>query len=216
MYRHGRVTMEVEAPEVPGAVTAAILIGLSQSPTYLITSHVEILCNHSTGHRSSAASESHDEIDVELLGGDPTHWQTNVFTLSSKDKEPLYGVLGWMTGLPQKSKISKTHNYTIDWNAERIVWSLDGKQTRTLMKGVVPFLVSSIVYLNNLYCSTADTHINGTYHYPVHPLRVQLGIWDASNPIGTSEWAHGPIDWKTAPSRMTATVKTVIVECPYT
>lgn len=63
--------------------------------------------------------------------------------------------------------------------------------------------------------SSADTKINGTLHYPSHAARVQLGIWDASNPAGTSEWAKGPIDWDSAPHKMSATFRSVSVECPY-
>ena len=59
----------------------------------------------------------------------------------------------------------------------------------------------------------AETEINGTMHYPSHAARVQLGIWDASNPAGTSEWARGPIDWKAAPKRISATFKSVTIEC---
>lgn len=55
--------------------------------------------------------------------------------------------------------------------------------------------------------------MNGTVHYPSQPSRIQLGIWDASNPEGTSEWAKGPIDWQKAPSSISATVKSLSVEC---
>jgi hypothetical protein len=60
-----------------------------------------------------------------------------------------------------------------------------------------------------------DTDINGIKHFPSHASRIQLGIWDASNPAGTSSWAKGPIDWDTTPPRVTAVVKSVTVECPY-
>lgn len=55
--------------------------------------------------------------------------------------------------------------------------------------------------------------INGTSHFPTHASRIQLGIWDASSPEGTSEWAKGPINWQNAPATMTAIVKSVLVEC---
>ena len=50
-------------------------------------------------------------------------------------------------------------------------------------------------------------------HYPTHVSRIQLGIWDASSPSGTSEWAGGPIDWKKAPEEIVATFHSVTVEC---
>ena len=83
---------------------------------------------------NAGASNSRDEVDVELLGGDPSHWQTNVFTMNPEDKEPLYGVLGEIEKYPTKSTINKAHNYTIDWNAERIIWSVDGSEIRTLKR----------------------------------------------------------------------------------
>ncbi|KAI0351873.1 concanavalin A-like lectin/glucanase [Trametes cingulata] len=164
---HGKVTYTFSGPAVPGVVTAAILI-----------------------------ADEHDEIDVELVGGDPQHWQTNVFAPAAQDKQPLYGVFGEIEDYAHAPKnVKETHSYTIDWNAERIQWSVDGSVVRTLRKG--------------------DTKKNGALHYPSHPARLQLGIWDASAPAGTSEWAHGPIDWDKAPSRMSAVFERIQVECPY-
>jgi hypothetical protein len=64
---------------------------------------------------------------------------------------------------------------------------------------------------------TEDTRIDGSpiLHYPLYPTRLQLGIWDASSPSGTSAWAKGPIDWEKAPEVISAIVKSVTVECPY-
>ena len=45
-FRYGRFTLEVSGPPVPGVVTAVVLM----------------------------APEG-DEIDIEILGGDPHHWQ---------------------------------------------------------------------------------------------------------------------------------------------
>ena len=59
------------------------------------------------------------------------------------------------------------------------------------------------------------TSKNGALHYPTHVSRLQFGIWDASSPAGTSEWARGPIDWNKAPRRMSAVFESIQVECPY-
>lgn len=61
--------------------------------------------------------------------------------------------------------------------------------------------------------ATDETTKNGGMHYPQHAAKIQLGIWDASNPLGTSQWAKGPINWDKAPAKMTAVVKSVTVEC---
>ncbi|KAH9855274.1 concanavalin A-like lectin/glucanase [Lenzites betulinus] len=164
---YGKVTYTLSAPAVAGVVSAAILI-----------------------------ADEHDEIDIELLGADPKHWQTNVFSPAPHDEQPLYGAFGGIEDFSHGPKdVSDVHSYTIDWNAERIEWSVDGTEVRTLHK--------------------VDTKKNGALHYPTHPTRLQLGIWDASAPAGTSEWARGPIDWETAPNKMRVTFQSVQVECPY-
>ncbi|KAI0915250.1 hypothetical protein AcW1_007081 [Taiwanofungus camphoratus] len=163
---YGKVTFTVSGPLVPGVVTAAILI-----------------------------ADQHDEIDVELLGGDPSHWQTNVYAPSPQDKQPLWGVFGEIEDYAHGGSVQGAHEYTVDWNDERIIWSVDGVQVRTLKKD--------------------QTQKNGALHFPSHPTRIQLGIWDASAPAGTAQWAKGPIDWSSAPKKMTATFKSVSVECPY-
>ncbi|OSD00131.1 glycoside hydrolase family 16 protein [Trametes coccinea BRFM310] len=164
---YGTVTFTFSGPATPGVVTAAILI-----------------------------ADQHDEIDIELVGGDPKHWQTNVFAPSPRDEQPLYGVFGEIDDYPHGQKsVEATHSYTIDWNEDRIQWSADGAVVRTLRKD--------------------DTKKNGALHYPSHFARLQLGIWDASSPAGTSEWARGPINWDDAPRRMSATFDSIEVKCPY-
>ncbi|KAI0742066.1 glycoside hydrolase [Daedaleopsis nitida] len=165
--RYAKVTYTFSAPAVSGVVTAAILI-----------------------------APERDEIDIELLGGDTSHWQTNVFAPASGETEPLYNAFNTIQIYPYKPKtVSAVHSYTIDWSPERIVWSVDDFQVRTLHKD--------------------DTERNGALHFPTHVSRLQFGIWDASAPEGTSEWARGPIDWSKAPKRMSAVFKSVKVECPY-
>ncbi|KAH9829986.1 concanavalin A-like lectin/glucanase [Rhodofomes roseus] len=166
-FLYGRVTYTIAAPPVvSGVVTAAILI-----------------------------ADEGDEVDVELLGGDPSHWQTNVYAPNPKDQGPLWGVFGEIEDYPDGGDGSQSHEYTVDWNAERIVWSVDGQSIRTITKG--------------------GTEKNGALHYPSHPTRLSLGIWDASSPVGTAQWAKGPIDWSNAPERITATITKVSLECPY-
>ena len=77
-----------------------------------------------------------DEIDIELLGGDTSHWQTNVFAPARGETEPLYNAFNTLQTYPYKPKtVSAVHSYTIDWSPERIVWSVDGSQVRTLQQG---------------------------------------------------------------------------------
>ncbi|KAL1696653.1 glycoside hydrolase family 16 protein [Schizophyllum commune] len=162
---HGKVTWEVSAPAVSGVVTAVILVG----------------------------TKTPGEIDVELLGGDPAHWQTNVFAPTAQDPRPLFGTFSSVEDVPGPEGIPAFHKYSIDWNDERIIWAVDGKDVRTLER--------------------AKARKDGFEHYPTGELRVQLGIWDASSPAGTSEWARGPIEWQKTASRISAYVRSVEVEC---
>ncbi|KAJ8482587.1 hypothetical protein ONZ45_g14899 [Pleurotus djamor] len=171
---YGKVSYEVSAPVGRGRggiITAIILMG-----------------------------DSHDEIDIELLSGDPSHWQTNAFAPAESDTQPLYGVQSSIEEVPrcknywETPSIGERHIYTIDWNAERIVWGIDGKDVRTL--------------------TAKDAVIDGISRYPVKPMRVQMGVWDGSSPEGTSEWALGPVNWRQQPERLTATIHSVTIECP--
>ncbi|OCH84696.1 glycoside hydrolase [Obba rivulosa] len=162
---YGRVTFYVSGPLVPGIVTAAILVG-----------------------------DSHDEIDIELLGGDSTHWQTNVFAPSPRDHGTIYGVFSGLEDYAH-GNAEDPHAYTIDWSPQRIAWSVDGREVRAL--------------------TPDQTLKNSARHYPVRPMRIQLGIWDASSPQGTAAWAKGPVDWTKAPHKTSAMFKNVTVDCPY-
>ena len=81
-------------------------------------------------------ADEHDEIDIELVGGDPNHWQTNVFAPAPHEKQPLYATFGATHNYARSAKsVSAVHSYTIDWSPEQIVWRVDGTEVRTLRKG---------------------------------------------------------------------------------
>lgn len=86
---------------------------------------------------------------------------------------------------------------------------MDGADVRTLRKGNVDLLTLE----NESHSSPEDTIRNGVYHFPSHPAHIQLGVWDASSPSGTAAWAKGPVDWKSAPSSMSAMVKSIRIGC---
>ncbi len=64
-----------------------------------------------------------DEIDVEILGKDPTKMQTNYITDGKGGHETMID-LGF-----DASK--GYHSYRIDWKNNEIVWYVDGKQVHT-------------------------------------------------------------------------------------
>ncbi|KAJ7668360.1 glycoside hydrolase family 16 protein [Mycena rosella] len=131
-----------------------------------------------------------DEIDIEFVCGEPDSWQTNLFVADPRDSRPEYGVF---SSKQKVDSVTKLHSYSIDINGEKITWSIDNMIVKTLAKN--------------------ECTRNGFLHYPTHTMRVQLGIWDASSPAGTAEWGRGPVNWTGAPDKITATVKSVTVEC---
>lgn len=167
-FLYGKISMTVAATQVPGSVTALVLFGTTTA----------------------------DEIDTEILGGDPTHWQTNVFRPAPGETEPLYGIFGGVHSYANGGTTGGLHTYVIDWSPERIIWSVDGTPVRTL--------------------TPDQTLHNGQRHYPSAQSRVQVGVWDASSPVGTSDWANGPIPWsKRQKQPITAFIKSMKLECPY-
>lgn len=146
-----------------------------------------------TGIVSSFILESDDldEIDWEWLGSDDGHVQTNFFgkgDTSTYDRSTTVAV---------STPIESWHTYTIDWNADRIIWSIDNNPVRTL-----------------LY---TDALTHGGTRYPQTPMRIKMGNWigclDASDPAttGTCQWAGGQAVFTDSTSYQMI-VKTVTIE----
>ncbi|KAG0744437.1 hypothetical protein G6F16_004368 [Rhizopus arrhizus] len=157
LIQYGRVSFELKTAGAPGVVTAAILM-----------------------------SPGGDEIDFEMLGGDPKKVQTNYFY----GKNIVYGVNGG--NHDSEDTTSGFHTYTIDWSPTEIKYLIDNKEIRKVRK--------------------ADTCKRATCEYPTEASAIQIGIWDASNPSDTAEWAKGPVDWKKYKS-ISAIIKSVKIEC---
>lgn len=97
----------------------------------LLSTHLLL---HSLTSLSSKLADEHDEIDIELVGGDASHWQSNIYAPAPTDTEPLWGVFGQVEDYADGS-VGEMHSYTIDWTEDRIVWSVDGKAVRTIKPG---------------------------------------------------------------------------------
>jgi beta-glucanase (GH16 family) len=73
------------------------------------------------------------------------------------------------------------HDYTIDWQEDKLCWYIDGTLVRTLNKK-----------------DTYDSK-SGTYMYPSTPSRIQLSVWNGGDGAeGTKEWSGGAVDWNSA------------------
>ena len=72
----------------------------------------------------------------------------------------------------------ESHEYIVDWNADRIVWSIDGLAVRTVTR------------------EEADGK------YPNTKSRIQLAVWDGgAGALGTRIWAGGYVDWNATDSK---------------
>jgi len=146
-----------------------------------------------TGIVSSFILESDDldEIDWEWLGSDNGNVQTNFF---GKGDTSTYDRGGTS---PVGTPIDTWHTYTIDWTAEKIVWSIDNAEVRTLTYN--------------------DPTAHAGTRYPQTPMKVKMGNWigclDASDPktLGTCQWAGGQAVFDST-TAYTMTVKTVTIE----
>jgi hypothetical protein len=121
-------------------------------------------------------SDTLDEIDWEWLGADADEVQSNYFgkgQTGSFNRGAFHADTGSQSGY---------HTYTIDWNADQIVWQIDGKTVRVQT------------------AATAETN-----QYPQTPMQVKIGAWsggDSANPQGTIQWAKGPTDYSKGPYSM--------------
>lgn len=139
--------------------------------------------------------DSKDEIDFEFVGVDLNTAQTNFYFQG----QPLYTNT---KNLTVQDTFDTYHTYTIDWQPDQTVWSIDGKELRTLKK-------------SDTWNST-----DNMFHYPQTPSRIQLSLWPAGsdkNAKGTVDWAGGLIDWDSDDIKNAgyyyAMVQDVTVEC---
>ncbi|KAJ2903200.1 cell wall glucanase-like protein [Zalerion maritima] len=121
-------------------------------------------------------SDDLDEIDLEWVGYDTTHVQTNYF---------YQGI----TGDYDRGGFSNTsdncfenyHTYSMDWTSTQLDWLIDDVVVRTLVR---------------------DDSVDDAYKYPQTPSRLRIGTWVAGQEgqsQGTIEWAGGLADYDDAP-----------------
>lgn len=118
-------------------------------------------------------SDVQDEIDYEFIGYNLTNPQSNYYAK---------GILNYtnVRNSSTSDTFSNWHYYEIDWQEDKIVWSIDGDKVRTLNRA-------------DTYNDTTDR-----YDFPQTPSRLQFSLWPGGsnlNGLGTIEWAGGAIDW---------------------
>lgn len=165
---------------------AITMNGKGDAPTlnskfYIFFGKVEMVLKGSPGSGiiSSFVLESDDldEVDLEWFGTDISQTESNYF---GKDNTTAYDRAVYHD---MANPIADYHTYAVDWTSERIIWSIDGAEVRTL--------------------NYADA-LNGE-NYPQTPMMIKIGIWaggDSDNGEGTIEWAGGLTDYSEAPFTM--------------
>lgn len=140
-----------------------------QSNFFIMWGQMEIIFKAAPGQgiisTAILISDDLDEIDWEIMGGNNTYVENNYYGWGNQSQrfaeyDPLDGAS------------EGYHNYTVDWNQDRINFMLDGRVART-----VPYAAPGL--------------------YPQTPMQMRFGIWPggASDQPGTVEWAGGPVDW---------------------
>jgi hypothetical protein len=147
---------------------------------YIMFGRVEVVVKAAPGAGIVSSfvlqSDDLDEIDWEWLGADPDEVQTNYFG------KGLTGSYNRGAFNPAAGSQSGYKTYTIDWNADQIVWQIDGKTVRVQT------------------AASAETN-----QYPQTPMQIKMGAWsggDSANPQGTIQWARGPTDYSKGPFSM--------------
>lgn len=177
-------------PSYPSNNTGAAfsVTGKGIAPTittdfYMFWGHVEVMMKASSGQGIISSivllSDDLDEIDWEIMGGNTTHVETNYY---GKGNATQMNAIYYPCDDPQ----ADYHNYTINWNAEKVEWILDGNVLRTLVPD-----------------DAVDD--DGKSMFPQTPMQLKIGSWaggDPSNPEGTIEWAGGVTDYAKGPYTM--------------
>ncbi|KAJ1327615.1 family 16 glycosylhydrolase [Microdochium nivale] len=147
---------------------------------YIMFGRVEMTFKaaHGAGIVSSFVLQSDclDEIDWEWLGADAHEVQSNYF---GKGLTTSYN-RGAFHKTPENQ--NTFHTYIVDWDANRIVWTVDGTVVRQL--------------------GYNDAEPG---QYPQTPMQVKFGAWsggDPANSQGTVEWSRGPTDYSKGPFTM--------------
>ncbi|GAO13849.1 hypothetical protein UVI_02004320 [Ustilaginoidea virens] len=159
-----------------------------QSLFYIMFGRVEMTLRAAPGAGIVSSlvlqSDDLDEIDVEWLGAAPDEVQTNYF---GKGRTTTYN-RGQLHAVPGTQ--ARWITYAVDWTADRIVWTADGRVLRELPAAQ----------------AAPD-------QYPQTPMQVKFGAWAGGDPAynapGTVAWARGPTDFAKGPFAMH--VRSVVV-----
>ncbi|KAJ3303816.1 hypothetical protein HDV03_003488 [Kappamyces sp. JEL0829] len=129
---------------------------------------------------------SGDEIDWEIVGGDATHAQSNVFYRGFKE----FGVRGGFHNIT----VTEKHKYTIDWRHDKIIWSIDDVVVRT--------------YSRDDKTAAVAQNPNRRF-FPDRAQKIQFALWSDLN----NAWAGGAPKFPAGSNSAVATYDYVDIQC---
>lgn len=122
------------------------------SKWYMMFGHYDVVMKAAPGVGVVSSlvlqSDDLDEVDLEWLGADDQHVQSNYY---GKGNTQVYDRGANLTNPGSQDGF---HTYSVDWTADHITWSIDGQVLRTLTP------------------QTADTN-----QYPQTPMQMKIGSW---------------------------------------
>jgi GR25 family glycosyltransferase involved in LPS biosynthesis len=164
-FRYGRFMAEVRAPKVSGLVTGVFL--------------------HRNGPRQ--------EIDIELLGRDPTKLLVNVFFNPGGPGTKLeYGFRGTPTMIDLGFDASDDfHVYEIDWQPNAIRWIVDGHVVHErVIWQPTPIPDQPLEFNVNLWHSRSS-ELGGKLDAGRLPAQALIRRVSIRAPSGSTEWRQG-------------------------
>jgi endo-1,3-1,4-beta-glycanase ExoK len=114
----------------------------------------------------SDEAEVNDEIDIEILGKDPTKLETNYYTDGDGDHSTVID-LGFDSSL-------EFHEYAFEWSPTSIKWYVDGKliHTEDGSRGKLPSKPGNIMVNMWAAAGDAEKYWAGTFVYPGSQVRA--------------------------------------------
>ncbi|KAI9206973.1 concanavalin A-like lectin/glucanase domain-containing protein [Polychytrium aggregatum] len=171
------LTITLNKPPPGGIATGSRLSTSFHVLHARITTHMRCAAEQGLITTFITMSDSKDEIDYEIVGAQVTQAQSNVFYQGY----PEYGVWSATHNLPSGT-IDQYHDYTIDWNSDRILWQIDNTTVRNF---------------TNTHYSTNPALANQTW-FPNTPSLIQFSLWDSGDDVtnaGQVAWSGGPPSW---------------------